>query len=513
MLPNAGTASHVSLHRLSNDEYNNTVRDLLYSSSRPADAFPPSGLGNSGFSNDSDRLNVFDDLVTQYESAAQALAQEVLKSKGTAGGAYARIAACAVGVAKPTADCMQQTLRTFLARAYRRAPAVIDQMGVLQPLTAIATASTDFDAGLANAIYATLLNPHFLFVAVTSGAASDSSATFALDDDELASRLSYFLWQSMPDDELFQQAAAKKLSDPTVLASEVKRMLKDPKAATLTTSLRNDWLGLEPLTTPVLGLDDSLRASMLQETDAMLQNIVSSDTSFLDVVQGRYAFVNKQMADLYGVPFTGSDPSKPVRVDLSSTQRQGVMGSASFLTEFAGATSVTHPVIRGKAVLIRIMCQAMPPPPPGVPPLPDQSTSGLTVREALDQHAQNPFCNSCHQSLDPIGLALESFGPTGQFRTSYPGSNATIDPSGTMPDGTAFQSAGELMSKLGTSDAVRSCLVKQLMAYALTRAVDQPGDLPAIQTLAKDPVAGSFSDLVVALVSTPQFRMQQGDAQ
>ncbi len=501
---------HVAIHRLTNDEYDNTVRDLLYTSSTPGTAFDPSPAGQSGFENDSNALILSDDLISAYYTAGEALAKEVIASKGSAGGAYSKIVTCSASAA-----CAQTTVTALASRAYRR-PATSDEVTTLM---GVFNADTDFDTGIQDVINAILVNPKFIFVYSTNAASQTAGATFAIDDYAIASRLSYALWQTMPDDQLSQLAQAGQLHDPTALQAQVARMLKDPRIATMLTSLRNDWAGLLTFADPneaLVGLDDGVRTAMVGEVDAYLQDIVANDKSFLNVLTGQYAFVNQTMATYYGIPFTGNDPNAYVQVSLPPN-RTGIVTAPGILTATAGDVAYTHPVHRGHWLTQKITCTTPPPPPQGTnETFTNPSTSGETPRVALAAHTTNPACSGCHSIMDPVGLALENYDPFGKWRTTYPGIAGTIDPSGTLPppDDQAFTDGLDMYAKLAADDGTRSCLAQQLMAYVLTRAVTSNDDVCVANTIGGASVTptGSFSDTITKIVQSRQFLMQTGEA-
>lgn len=498
---------HVSIHRLTNEEYNNTVRDLLHTKSRPADGFDPSSRGLSGFSNDSDGLAISDVLVASYYSAAEALAKEVIASKSKTGGAYAQIVTCA-----PSTTCAETTVKTLASRAYRRP--VTD--AELSTLIGIYKNDSDFDTGLGDVIAALLMNPKFLFVYVTDPQSQVQGAPFVIDAHGLAARLSYALWQTMPDAELSQLADDGKLNDPEVIRGQVLRMLKDPKVDSLLKSLRNDWAGLSTLADPqgkLVGLDDGVRLSMVGEVDTFLKDLVNGDKSLLNVVSGTYSFADKTMATYYGVPFTGQDAATFARVTLPANRR-GIVTSVAILTATAGDVAYTHPVHRGKWMTHQILCTPPPPPPGGLPGVDFNPAKGGTAREKLLAHVNNAACIGCHQVMDTVGLGLENYGPFGQWRDAYPETAGAIDASGTLPDGKSFTRPVEMLDDIAQDDQTRACLAQQMMAYALTRAITSPDDLCVAKAIGTASVTpnGSFSDLVIKVVRSRQFFMQTGEA-
>ncbi len=496
---------HVSIHRLTNDEYNNTVRDLLFTASRPGDRFDPSPRGRSGFSNDSDGLAISDVLVASYYAAAEALAKEVLASKGKTGGAYEKLVTCA-----PSAACAEASITSLARRAYRR-PA---SAGEIKALMGVFGADADFDTGIQDAIIAILMNPKFLFVHVTDPKSRTEGAPFVIDAHGLAARLSYALWQTMPDAELSQLADSGQLNDRSALAAQVTRMLKDPRIGGLLATLRNDWAGLATLADPagkLQGLDDGVRASMVTEVDAFLGDLVKNDKSFLNVVSGDYAFADKTMATYYGVPFPGTDPTSFVPVKLPAN-RKGLVTSAAILTATAGDVTYTHLVHRGKWMTHQVLCTPPPPPPGKTPPI-DPNAGGGTPREKLLAHVKNPACSGCHVVMDAVGIGLENYDPFGKWREVYPGSVA-IDASGTLPDGKSFTTPIEMLDDLAGDDQTKTCLAQQMLSYAVTRAMTSTDDLCVSKAIGVASVTptGRFSDLVLKIVRSRQFFMQTGEA-
>jgi hypothetical protein len=509
--PQGATAlmtGHVAVHRLTNDEYNNTVQDLLFTTARPADDFPLSSLGESGFKNDSVGLSVTRDWVTRAYGAAESLATGVMASKGTAGGAYERLATCPSGTTGSA--CASTVLSAIASRAYRRP--VLPSSPELAQLMAVFNSQTTFDQGLHDALIAILISPKFVFVTVQPPSANPK-APFALDDYALASRLSYFLWQTMPDDALFAAAASRTVSTDDGLDAQVHRMLADPRSQRLALTLAREWGGLGSLaSSSVAGLDDTLRTAMVHETDLFMSNLVANDRSLLDLVKGGYSFVNKALADHYGIPFPGADPNAFVQVQLPNATRMGVVMQAGLLTATAGSPDVTHPVRRGLWVTQRVMCTPPPPPPPNVPSL-DPNVSAVSIRDRLNQHASSPACAGCHVTMDAVGLGLENYGPFGRWRDTYPGQTAPIDASGTLPDGYAFSRPFAMFERLASEAGVRSCLAKQLLSLALTRATDAASDQGLADAIGAAQVTdtGTLSGVITQIVRSPQFRQQVGE--
>jgi hypothetical protein len=501
---------HVAIQRLTNTEYDNTIQDLLYTTATPGTGFDPSPAGASGFENDSDALILSDDLTTSYYQAGEALAQAVIASKGVAGGAYSQIVTCS-----PSAACAQTTVTNLATRAYRR-PVTSAEVANLM---AVYNADTDFDTGIQDVINAILVNPKFLFVYTTSPQSQVAGAAFAVDDYTLASRLSYALWQTMPDATLTQLAQAGQLHEPATLQAQVTRLLKDPRVSNMLVSLRNDWAGLLTLADPngtLVGLPDATRAAMVGEADAYLQDIVANDRSFLSVLTGNYAFVNQTMATYYGIPFPGTDPNAYVQVSLPAN-RAGLVTTPAIETATAGDVAYTHPVHRGHWVTQKLTCTPPSPPPQNTnETFQDPSTSGQSPRQALAEHTSNPACSGCHAVMDNFGLALENYDMFGQWRTTYPNVAGVIDATGTIPapDGRSFTNGLDMYADLASDDGTRACLAQQLMSYVITRALTSTDDLCAVRAIGVASVTptGSFSETINMIVQSRQFLMQTGEA-
>ena len=502
---------HVPIHRLTNSEYNNTVRDLLFTTTTPADAFDSDPPGLSGYENDSAGESVSDNLLFEYNSAADGLSKEVIASKGVAGGAYGKIVTCA-----PSAACAQTTIANLLTLAYRRpvtSAEVALYMGVFN-------ADSDFDTGLQDVINSILVSPKFLFVYFTSPQSQIDGQTFSIDDYGLAARLSYALWQTMPDATLLQLAQSGQLHEPSVLQAQLVRMLGDPKVTSMLISLRNDWAGLSAFADPsgsLMGLDDNVRMAMVGEVDAFLSDMVRSDVSPLNLLTADYSFVNQTMATYYGVPFTGTDPNAYTRVPIPPN-RTGILTSPAIMAATSGDVAYTHAVHRGLFIARRITCQPPPPPPPKVPAVNfDPASGGGTPRQKLAAHvSQGAACSGCHSVMDIWGLGLENYDPLGNWRAAYPGTVGPVDPSGTMPspDGRSFTTPTEMIADLAQDAQTQSCLASQIFAYVLTRALSSSDDQCVATTMGAKAVTstGKFSDLMTMIVESHQFLMQTGEA-
>ncbi|HSO33298.1 MAG TPA: DUF1592 domain-containing protein [Labilithrix sp.] len=492
----ASDVGTVTIRRLNATEYDNTVRDLLGDTRHLSAAFPPDD-GADGFTNVADALTVSPLLFESYQAAAQKLAAAAV--------ANPKIVSCGGG---PT--CATDILSRFAMRAFRR-PVTADEVARLVALAASAEAEgATFAEGLQLALEATLLSPSFLF-RIELDAEPAAKEAHVLGDYELASRLSYFLWSSMPDDVLFAYAGAGKLSQPAVFDLQIRRMLRDPKAGALIDNFASQWLlhslsGVTRDATIFPTYDDELRTSMERETKAFVGSFVFGDQSLSDMFDAPFSFLDGRMAAHYGIP--GITGAEPVRVSLAtSTHRGGILTHASVLTMTAVATR-TSPVRRGEWVLSELLCSPPPPPPPGIPALPENVTVG-TMRERMEAHRKNPICATCHTLMDPIGFALENYDALGRWRATDQGS--AIDTSGELPGGQKIDGPVQLAAAIKSDPRFLSCATRKLYTYALGR-VPQSFDEPRLAGL-----TASFSqngqrtrDLIVDIVHSDAFRMRRG---
>jgi Protein of unknown function (DUF1592)/Protein of unknown function (DUF1588)/Protein of unknown function (DUF1587)/Protein of unknown function (DUF1595)/Protein of unknown function (DUF1585) len=507
----ADATGHYALRRLTNQEYTNTVQALLFTQQTPGSTFQESLPGASGYTNDSQALDISSELVASYYAAATALATEVIASKTTAGGEYSKLVTCD---ATQTA-CAQQTVSALAKRALRR-PVTAADLDATSGLMSVFSASGTFDQGLYDVIVSLLMHPEFLMIPVVNAASLDPTAIFALNDYEVASRLSYFLWQTMPDDALSADADQGKLHDPDVLRTEVTRMLTDTRATNLKNVLRDEYAGLlslERTDLTQLGQTNDLRDAMVGETDAFLADIVSNDRSALTLLTGTQSFVNKTLADWYGLSFpAGQDPATFVAL---ASNRTGIGSHASVLVNSAGGSpTFTNPIKRGHWLANKLLCINPPPPPPNVPPLPPATDANPTVRERLAAHLATPSCTACHVAMDAVGLGAENYGPFGQWRTTYD-DQTTVDASGTLPgETTTFSDSASMYKALGTSDTAKTCVALQFMELALSRALTTDADQSAASTIAASAVTTTshFSDLIWNIVTTKDFLQQTGEA-
>lgn len=410
----------------------------------------------------------------------------------------------------------RKILGNVARRAYRR-PVTGDEVTRLVRYVQMARREGEsFERGIQLAIQAVLVSPNFLFRVEVEPKSGDPGAKHRLGNYELASRLSYFLWSSMPDETLFALAAKGKLQDPAVLAAQVKRMLQDPKARALADNFAGQWLQLRKLATVTPdpkhfpGFTDTLRRAMRTETEMFFNAIMREDRSVLEFLDARFTFLNETLARHYGNTEVKGETFR--RVALPGGERGGVLTQASVLTVTSNPTR-TSPVKRGKWVLENILGTPPPPPPPGVAELPDDKKEALTgtLRQRLEQHRANPACASCHQRMDPIGFGLENFDAVGAWRTRDGGGE--IDPSGTLADGKSFKGPAQLKAILRDKKSlfVRN-LTERMLTYALGRGVEST-DKCHIDEIAQG-VANQgyrFSSLVTRIVQSDPFRLRRGD--
>ena len=410
-------------------------------------------------------------------------------------------------------QCAQRILAGLARAAYRRPITEADW----KPLLAFyqgARAKGDFDYGIQKAIEALLVAPDFLFRVETDPPAG-AGRNHRISDVELASRLSFFLWSSVPDETLLGLAEKSKLSNSQVLAQQVDRMLDDPKSFAFVSNFSGQWLQIRNLATvrpdPIAfaDFDESLRFSMQRETELFFDSIVRENRSILDLLGADYTFLNERLAIHYRIP--GVYGSQFRRVALTDPNRGGLLGQGSLLT-VTSPPNRTSVVQRGKWILDNLLGEPPPPPPADVPPL-DATTKGarkLTLREAMELHRANPGCAVCHRNIDPLGFALENYDGIGEWR-SKDGESA-IDASGKLPDGTRFDGPAGLKKVLATGrrDEFVSTVTEKLLTYGLGRGVEYY-DMPAVRAILRQTEANQYRlrDLILAVATSTPFQMRR----
>jgi hypothetical protein len=409
--------------------------------------------------------------------------------------------------------CARQILLALARRAYRR-PVGDDDVA---PLIAFYRdgAAEGFDEGIKLALKRLLVSPEFLFRVEQDPAGVAPGSTYAVPDLTLASRLSFFLWSSIPDDELLAVAERGELRNAQVLAQQVRRMLADPRSAAFVENFAGQWLYLRnldavvPVQSKFPDFDDTLRQSLRRETELFFASVVQEDRSALDLLRADYTFVNERVARLYGLPNVKGNHFRRVTLPPESPRR-GLLGHGSILT-VTSYPDRTSPVVRGKWILENLLGVPPPPPPPNVPELEETGDGGgtLSIRERLAAHRANLSCASCHALMDPLGFALENFNAVGVWRT-IDETGSTIDASGTLPDGTPFTGVEDFRAALLRSDLFVTTLTEKLLTYALGRGVeanDQPAVRAIVRAAAKDDYR--FSTLILGLVQSPPFQMRR----
>jgi mono/diheme cytochrome c family protein len=420
----------------------------------------------------------------------------------------------AIFVCRPTKAsdepaCARTILTRLAQRAYRRRTTPADLEPLLR-LYASGRQGGTFDNGIELALEGVLANPFFLFRSEDDPAGLAAGAAHPISDVELASRLSFFLWSSLPDEPLMQAALDGRLHEPAVLEQQVRRMLADSRSAALVSNFGGQWLQLRNLPSKrpereyFDDFDDNLRQSMRRETELLLDSIIRQDHNVLDLLTANYTFVNERLARHYGIP--GVYGSQFRQVTLTDPNRFGLLGQASilFVTSFPDRTS---PVVRGRWILENILGTPPPAPPPNVPPLPD-SAKPRTMRERMEAHRANPACASCHRIMDPLGLSLENFDAVGNWRTTDNGN--AIDPATTLADGTEVNGPVSLRAAiLRRPDMFVGMLTEKLLTYALGRGLDYY-DMAAVRKIQRDAAAqdNRFSSIVLGIVNSVPFRMR-----
>jgi hypothetical protein len=405
-------------------------------------------------------------------------------------------------------------LSNLTRRAFRRPTTESD----IQPLLAFykrGRAERDFDHGIEKALTALLMSPDFLFRIEPDPRGAPPGTVYRLSDHELASRLSFFLWSSIPDEELLGLADQGKLKDPAVLAHQVRRLLDDSRSQSLVSNFVGQWLQLRNLATlkpdpeTFSEFDESLRRSFQQETEMFFESILREDRSVLDLLDANYTYLNQRLAEHYGVPKIYGSQLR--RVAVTDPNRGGLLGQGSILavTSYPNRTSVVQ---RGRWILDNLLGTPPPPAPGDVPELKPHGQDGklLTAREQMEQHRVNPTCSACHSRMDPIGFALENYDAIGKWRAKDAGS--PIDATGKFPDGTQFEGPAGLKKLLLSRyrEDFASTVTEKLLTYALGRGLEYY-DKPAVRSITKKAAANDYrmSTLITAIVESTPFQMRR----
>lgn len=427
---------------------------------------------------------------------------------------YSRIFICGHPIGQHNARCARTDLGALARLAFRRP---VSTREVTRLTALVARAQHDglsFEQAMRVGVEAILVSPNFLY-RIERDPNPNGTTVHPVNDFELASRLSYFLWSSMPDSDLLLLAGEHRLSEPAVLHAQVSRMLADPKAAALVDNFAGQWLelrnldGIQPDPDQFPEFDNQLRQAMRTETQMFVASIVHDDKSILDFIDGKYTFVNDRLAKFYGIP--GVEGSQFRRVSLDGAERSGVLTQASVLTVTSYPTR-TSPVLRGKWILENILNTPPPPPPPGVGSIDAQGgvVKG-TMRQQMEKHRANPMCASCHERMDPLGFAFENYDAVGHWRThegTFP-----VDATGVLPNGKSFNGSAELKTILASNrDAFAECLTEKLLIYALGRGLEGY-DRGATKKIVAGLAANDYrlSSLIDGIVDSVPFRMGRGE--
>ena len=418
-----------------------------------------------------------------------------------------KIFICRPSGPKDEETCATRIITTLARRAYRR-PIKADEIPTLLIPYQAAREHGTFEDGIRMALERILVSPNFLFRVEIDPPGIAPGTAYRIRDLELASRLSFFLWSTIPDNELFDIAARGRLKEPAVLEQQVRRMLADPRANTLVSNFVNQWLYLrnmenvlpDPVAFP--GFDENLRFALRRETDLFFQSMLKEDRSILDLLRADYTFLNERLARHYGI--SGIHGTEFRRVSLTKEERKGLLGKGSVLavTSYPNRTS---PTLRGKWLLENILGSPPPPPPPNVPSLKeDQDVRNLTMRQRMELHQSNAACSSCHSRMDPLGYALENFDGLGRWREG-------VDSSGTLPDGTRVDGPAGLRNVLlSRKDQFIRTVTERLLTYALGRGVE-PTDMPAIRKIIRNAASNDYrwSSLIMGVVTSVPFQMRR----
>ncbi|MGH7555750.1 MAG: DUF1592 domain-containing protein, partial [Longimicrobiales bacterium] len=426
-----------------------------------------------------------------------------------------RIFACRPTSSTEERPCAERIITRLGAAAYRR-PLSDDDREALLSFYEDGAKEGGFEIGIRMALEAILASPHFLFRMEELPSGAKPGERYVVSDMDLASRLSFFLWGMPPDEELVTLARGGTLSDPAVLEARTRQMLADPRSEALATRFAAQWLRLQdiekvhPDALQFPNFHEQLATALRRETELFFYNIVREDRSVLELFTANYTYLNEDLALHYGIP--GVTGTEFRRVEYPDDRRRGLFGHGSVLTLTSHANR-TSPVLRGKWVMEVLLGTPPPPPPPGVPDLDktEEAKDGrfLTTRERMELHRSNPVCKSCHQFMDPIGLALDNFDVTGQWRIRESG--MPLDTRGELYDGTPVSNPAELQQALlkRPTPLIRT-FTQNLMAYALGRRVES-FDMPTVRTIAHQAEAGGYhmSDFVAGVVKSDAFRMKR----
>jgi hypothetical protein len=428
-----------------------------------------------------------------------------------------KIFSCHPSSGEEELKCAKQIVSNLARTAYRR-PVIERDVKPLLELYESGKKQGGFEAGIGLAIQGLLISPEFLFRVEHEPANMTPGTAYAVSDLELASRLSFFLWSSVPDETLLELATQGKLSEPKVLRQQTQRMLQDPRSESLVKNFAAQWLhvrNLDLLSPPDSGVfpefDHTLKTALSKEIELLFKDFIDNDRSILEFLSADFSFLNERLAKHYGIP--GVYGSHFRRVTLADENRWGLLGKGSILTVTSYATR-TSPTLRGKWILETIVGTPVPPPPPDVPSLrEDAQTRNLSMRERMEMHRSNPVCATCHRLMDPLGLAMENYDAVGAWRTVNT-DKTPIDASGTLPNGTDFEGPQQLREVLWEDrEQFAITFIERFLTYALGRGLEHY-DMPAVRMIRNEsaPQQYRLSSIVMNIVESQPFRMRRSIA-
>jgi len=434
-----------------------------------------------------------------------------------------KIMTCRPAGAADEVPCAKKILSELARKAYRRPVKDADLEDLLSEYQNGRNQGGNFESGIERALQAILADPEFVFRGEPAPANIKPGQVYRISDLELASRLSYFLWSSPPDEELLALASQEKLKDPAVLERQTRRMLADPRSRALVTNFGGQWLQLRnlanssPIAVDFPDFDDNLREAFKRETEMLLESVIREDRNVVELLDADYTFVNERLARHYGIPNVYGSQFRRVKLDGELELRRGLLGKGSIET-VTSLPDRTSPVQRGKWVLMNILGIVPPDPPPNVPPLKERNSGEaaapiqMSMRQRMDEHRANPACASCHKMFDPIGFALESFDAVGRYRAAAFGK--PLDLSGQFVDGTQFSGpAGLRQLLLRYSPQFVRVLTEKLLTYALGRRVDYY-DMPTVRAIVREAEPDNrFSSLVLGIIQSAPFQMNEKPAE
>lgn len=534
------TPGKVIIRRLSHREYHYTVLDLTGVSFDAANRFPADGSGGAGFDNQGGSLFFTPLKMERYYDAAEEIVLNLQEDQGKWAdlvpenyrqNLWQRFINWLFPKfindfepLNPPQKAAEKILFPFASKAFRRLLKAEEKEQFINLFSSVYYSHTEepdpqkFNRSIAEVFKAILISPSFLYKMEEEPLGPNP---IALGDFELATRLSYFLWSSMPDDELFKLAMEGKLQAPGEIENQVKRMLNDPKSMRFSESFVSQWLGINKLKDPNAPLADlvkfpeftaSIREAMFKETISFFHHVMTESKNFLDLINSDYSFLNEELATYYGIDGVEGDDFK--KVALTSNNRGGFLGLGS-VQAVTSLPTRTSPVLRGKWVLEEILGTSPPPPPPDVAELPEDEAlhEELGLKALLERHREDPACQSCHEKMDPLGLGLENFGADGKWRESY--GSTPIDPSGVLASGETFEGPGELKRLLmNEKEKFARNIAKKSLSFAIGRGTTFTDEI-AIRELSATLIENEFNpDVFIAdLVKSYPFRMKIKDFQ